>query len=127
MNESFRIPVFFRDEMIARVESFSPSAGKPRLALDDWQQQGFLIEVTSFEPASPRLLSGADDPHHVEGVLAGKLRRRRVCSATHAPVGPAPVTACRPSTNTRRNQTLALTVSRFYPAGIRQISYPTDR
>jgi acetoin utilization deacetylase AcuC-like enzyme len=46
------IPVYFRPEMVADVEVYSPSPKKPRPVVTDWHEQGLPIELWSFEPAS---------------------------------------------------------------------------
>ena len=50
--------VFYRQEQAARTQSFSPSAFKPALVLDDWRRHPeFNIEVIGFEPVSPDQLA----------------------------------------------------------------------
>jgi acetoin utilization deacetylase AcuC-like enzyme len=87
LTDSFRVPVFFRDEMVAHVDSFSPSAGKPRLVLTDWQAHGLPVEVRAFEPATAELLALAHERDYAEGVLSGRrangfgTRDRRVADS----------------------------------------------
>jgi acetoin utilization deacetylase AcuC-like enzyme len=67
--------VFYRQEQAARTQSFSPSAFKPALVLDDWRRHPeFNIEVIGFEPVSPDQLALAHNPEFVRGVLSGELR-----------------------------------------------------
>lgn len=73
MADGFRVPVFFRDEMVAHVDSFSPSAGKPRLVLTDWQAHRLPLEVKGFDPVSAELLVRAHDRDYVDGVLGGRV------------------------------------------------------
>lgn len=65
--------VFFRKEMVSAVDSYSPSAGKPALAVASWQERfGNKIEVVGdFEPATPEDLAMAHDPGYVHDVLNG--------------------------------------------------------
>lgn len=49
-------------------ESFSPSAGKPREAVESWKQK-FPIEVCDFEPLRVDQLKLAHDPAMVDGIL----------------------------------------------------------
>jgi acetoin utilization deacetylase AcuC-like enzyme len=73
-NAMDKVPVYYRPEMVADVESFSPSAGKPRLVVEDWLERGLPIEVRTFEPATEAELSMAHAPGYVRGVLAGEVR-----------------------------------------------------
>lgn len=63
------IPVFFRAEMAADSESFSPSAAKPAAVVEDWRRHGLDVELRSFEPVDRATLSLAHDPDHVREVL----------------------------------------------------------
>lgn len=71
------IPVFYRDEQSATSNSsFSPSAGKPALVMQDWLSNPDIaphIEVHSFEPATLPQLYAAHSKRYVDGVLAGKF------------------------------------------------------
>lgn len=73
-NAMDKVPVYYRPEMVADVESFSPSAGKPRLVVEDWFERGLPIEVRTFEPVTEAELSMAHAPGYVRGVLAGEVR-----------------------------------------------------
>jgi acetoin utilization deacetylase AcuC-like enzyme len=64
--------VFYRAEQNARnAESFSPSAGKPREAVQDWLQRKLIApeDVLNFEPATRDQLKLAHDPEYVDAVL----------------------------------------------------------
>jgi acetoin utilization deacetylase AcuC-like enzyme len=73
-----RIPVFYRPEQSCdAAKSFSPSAGKPRLVIEDWLAQPEIaprIELKSFEAADDLLLENAHDPKYVAGVFSGRHR-----------------------------------------------------
>lgn len=67
-----KIPVYFRPEMsVDRNRSFSPSAGKPALAVKDWLDRDLPIEVRSFDPVSRAQLQSVHDWTYVEAVFAG--------------------------------------------------------
>jgi acetoin utilization deacetylase AcuC-like enzyme len=68
-----RIPVFYRPEMSAHADSYSPSSGKPQAVLEDWVNHDLPIQVEGFEPASPEELALAHDPGFVLGVLEGRI------------------------------------------------------
>ncbi|WP_027467656.1 hypothetical protein [Deefgea rivuli] len=65
------IPVFYSENMIGNVGSFSPSAAKPREVLASWQALDISISVHVIEPASIELLKLAHDPDYVDGIFAG--------------------------------------------------------
>ena len=66
--------VFYRPEQVARISSYSPSALKPRLVVEDWLKIPLLkIEICSFEPASPDQIALAHDTDFVRDILTGKL------------------------------------------------------
>lgn len=67
------IPVFYCDQMVADIASFSPSAGKPREVVASWQALGIPMHVRLPEPVLPMQLYLAHDPDYVDGVLAGKI------------------------------------------------------
>lgn len=68
-----KIPVFFRDEMVAPDSSFSPSASKPRLVVDAWRQaeltRNHVEMVAGFDPVSIDDLAKTHDRQHVMDVL----------------------------------------------------------
>jgi acetoin utilization deacetylase AcuC-like enzyme len=64
--------VFYRAEQNARnAESFSPLAGKPREAVQDWLKRGLIApeDVLSFEPVTREQLKLAHDAEYVDAVL----------------------------------------------------------
>ena len=67
------IAVFYRPELVADAESFSPSAGKPGLVVEDWRAAGLPVLLQSFEPATAVDLALAHDANYVQGVLDGSL------------------------------------------------------
>ena len=74
MPSLFRIPVFFRPEMVVRdASSFSPSAGKPAKAVADWQRLNLPIEVRDFDPVDAETLALAHDRAYVDDILACRL------------------------------------------------------
>lgn len=72
-NKKRLIPVFYRPEMVADTESFSPSAGKPAAVVADWKAHDLPIAVTSFTPVSSQVLSLAHEESYVAGVLTGGI------------------------------------------------------
>ncbi len=65
--------VFYRPEMSAFTESFSPSSSKPRLVVQDWQNDPQInCEICSFSPATFQQLKLAHDGDYVDGVLSGR-------------------------------------------------------
>lgn len=67
------LPIFFRPEQSSTAaQSYSPSAGKPALAVADWQKRfGDRISLHSFEPVTRDVLSQAHNANYVNGVLDG--------------------------------------------------------
>lgn len=65
------IPVFYCPEMVANAESFSPSAGKPELAVKEWIKVGAPIEMRVPQKASMDELFLAHEEAYVREVLAG--------------------------------------------------------
>ena len=66
--------VFYRQEQAARTSSFSPSAFKPKLVLEDWLgRPDFNIEVVEFEPATQEQFALVHDAQFVRGVLSGQV------------------------------------------------------
>ncbi len=64
--------VFYRTEQNARnAESFSPSAGKPREAVQDWLKRGLIApeDVLGFEPVTRDQIKLAHDAEYVDAVL----------------------------------------------------------
>ena len=67
------IPVFYREEMLAHIDSFSPSAGKPWLVLKAWLDGGLPIEPREFPQVTPDDLTLAHDPAYVSVILHGNI------------------------------------------------------
>lgn len=69
------IPIFYdpRQDAAANI-SFSPSAGKPALAVASWQRLGLPVEVRSFEPCTLDLLRRVHLSEYVDGVMEGRRR-----------------------------------------------------
>lgn len=66
--------VFYRPEMSAYTESFSPSSSKPQWVVQDWQNDPLIsCEICSFPPATFQQLTLAHDADYVSGVLSGRL------------------------------------------------------
>jgi len=63
--------VFFRQEQsCTEANSYSPSAGKPAMVMQDWEKHfPGRMEVHSFEPATREQLYLAHDHAYVDGVL----------------------------------------------------------
>ncbi len=64
------IPIFFCADMLSDPGSFSPSAGKPKLALDSWEQLGMAIDVRVPLPVTLADLERAHASDFVRDVLA---------------------------------------------------------
>ena len=67
------IPVFYCEQLLANSQSFSPSAGKPRQAVANWQSSGLPIALLPFLPVTVDDLGRSHDPDYVRGVLDSKL------------------------------------------------------
>ena len=67
------IPVYFTEKMVASIESFSPSAGKPRQVVDSWLKLGVPIRIVEPSPVTVDQLCLAHDREYVEGVLGLKI------------------------------------------------------
>jgi acetoin utilization deacetylase AcuC-like enzyme len=67
------IPVFYREEILAHSDSFSPSAGKPRQVVAAWSAASLPIRIESYPQASLDALCRSHDPAYVHGVLSTKL------------------------------------------------------
>lgn len=64
------IPVYFCEEMVSDPGSFSPSAGKPKLALQSWVKLGLALDVRTPVPVTVAELERAHDGEFVRDVLA---------------------------------------------------------
>lgn len=113
-------PVFFSPRMVARSESYSPSAEKPRAVVDSWLAAGLPIEVVEPSPASTQELALAHDPDWVREVLAGRAPNgfgnssREVAASLPYTTG-AMLSAARRALDTRRSA--AAPCSGFHHAG----------
>jgi acetoin utilization deacetylase AcuC-like enzyme len=67
------IPVFYSPQMAADNDSFSPSAAKPRPAVESWLKLGVPVEVVAPEPATVEDLVRAHLPSFVDGVLSCRI------------------------------------------------------
>lgn len=65
------IPIFYRPEMSAETDSFSPSSSKPKAMVDHWLAEGMATQdqVRSFEPASRADFYLAHRPKFVDAIL----------------------------------------------------------
>jgi acetoin utilization deacetylase AcuC-like enzyme len=83
------IPVFYTPAMVAAVESYSPSAGKPAAVVASWVDAGFPLSILAPLRVTPDDFKRAHDPQHVDEILAGiKLngfRNRSLDVATSLP------------------------------------------
>jgi acetoin utilization deacetylase AcuC-like enzyme len=68
------IPVFYSECMVADIESFSPSAGKPRDVVQSWRGLGLPLHVVSPQPASVDQFYLAHDRGYVEDILACRTK-----------------------------------------------------
>lgn len=66
------IPVFYRQEQVAKVKSFSPSPQKPELVVNDWSARFPQVAIHSFEPVALSDIKQAHSPKYVEGVMSLK-------------------------------------------------------
>jgi acetoin utilization deacetylase AcuC-like enzyme len=63
--------VFYRPEMSAFTESFSPSSSKPQWVVQDWQNDPLInCEICSFPPATRAQICSVHDEDYVDGVLS---------------------------------------------------------
>ncbi len=64
------IPVFYSEQMVADISSYSPSAGKPREVMNSWRGLELPLRVRTPEAARIDQLCLAHDRSYVEDVLA---------------------------------------------------------
>lgn len=67
------IPIFYCDQMVVDVASFSPSAGKPREVMSSWRELGIPMAVRVPVPVTVDQFCLAHDRAYVEGVLACRI------------------------------------------------------
>lgn len=63
------IPVFFSEDMLSDPGSFSPSAGKPKFALESWRQLGIPLDLQVPTPVTIADLERAHSREFIKGVL----------------------------------------------------------
>lgn len=120
MTKGIEMKVFYSDLMVADSGSFSPSAGKPALAVKSWLDQGFAIQIQNPAGASRDQLCLAHDPTYVDGVLSRRVsngfgnRSKRVAKSLRYTNG-AMLAAARHSVRTGENS--CAPVSGFHHAG----------
>ena len=64
------IPVFYSPKLVANSHSFSPSAGKPSLAVESWQALGIPLDIIDPIPVTVEELCLAHGRIYVENILA---------------------------------------------------------
>ena len=64
------IPVFYSPRLAANAQSYSPSAGKPALAVESWRELGTPIEILEPIPATEEEFCLAHGRNYVQRVLA---------------------------------------------------------
>jgi acetoin utilization deacetylase AcuC-like enzyme len=67
------IPVFYREEMVASFESFSPSAGKPREVVSSWTKLDIPLDIRKPEPVTERDISLAHSLDYTQAILTCRL------------------------------------------------------
>jgi len=69
-----KLKVFFNEKQATEAQtSFSPSAKKPKILVEQWLETGQPIEVISdFEPATMEQFYRAHEKEHIDAVMAGK-------------------------------------------------------
>lgn len=66
--------IFYRHEMVGKLQQFSPSPMKPGLLIPEWVSRfKNEVEIRSFPPAWASDLGRAHDPGYVTGVLRGEI------------------------------------------------------
>lgn len=65
-----RIPVFYRDEMVARFKNFSPSAGKPSEVMASWNKLSIPLGIVKPTRATEVDLCLAHDEKYVHDILS---------------------------------------------------------
>lgn len=68
------LPVFFDPHMVARFDSFSPSAAKPEEVVRSWQASGTPLAIKSPVPVTERQIFRAHDPGYVQGIINCSIR-----------------------------------------------------
>ncbi len=68
------LPVFFSERMVADIESFSPSAGKPRDVVQSWRALELPLAIVPPQPVSVDQFCLAHDRGYVENILACRTK-----------------------------------------------------
>lgn len=68
------LPVFYCEQMVSKVTSFSPSAGKPAAVVASWQQLQVPLCIEAVQPVSQALIKMAHAAEYVDGVFAGTIK-----------------------------------------------------
>lgn len=68
------LPVAYDERMVVQVESFSPSAAKPRAVVAEWMATGIPISVITPTPVKRDQFALAHDPEYVDGILGARIR-----------------------------------------------------
>lgn len=69
-HNSYALPVFYSDLMVADSQSISPSAAKPKAVVRSWIERALHIELYEPEPVTPAQFALAHDPEYVRQILA---------------------------------------------------------
>jgi len=64
------IPVFYTPKQVADAQSYSPSAGKPRLVVESWRELGIPIEIIEPTAVTEAEICLAHAPRYVQKILA---------------------------------------------------------
>lgn len=59
--------------MVAESGGFSPSAGKPRLAVESWRALGLPLGIRGFAPVTREQIKRAHDPVFVDDLLDSRI------------------------------------------------------
>lgn len=68
------VRIFYRQEMAASTNSFSPSAHKPGEVVTSWLAGFDNLEIIEPDPVTVEQLRLAHDPEYVEGILSCRLK-----------------------------------------------------
>lgn len=68
------LPVFYCEQMVSKVTSFSPSAGKPAAVITSWQMLQVPLNIQTVQPVSKDLIKMAHASEYVDGVFDGSIK-----------------------------------------------------
>jgi acetoin utilization deacetylase AcuC-like enzyme len=68
------LPIFYSQQMVSKVMSFSPSAYKPAAVIDSWQRLEIPLTLNTVIPVSKALIKIAHSSEYVDGVFAGIIK-----------------------------------------------------